>query len=117
MPDNKSDKSSYRARRFPFTFKEEKWSDDAPKEKVKIGDKKSVSFEDDFNVLSGHETGEQFLIWWIDYETKILKNDKLGWKERKEVLLRLVKDDALIIVQKAYRETMSTNPADYPKMK
>lgn len=107
----------HRARRWPFTHEEKKWPDDAKKEKIKIGDTKSVSFKDDFNVLIGNETGEQFLIWWKHFETKVYNNNKLSWKEKNDVFLCLIKDDALIVVQQCFKEVTSNNPANYPNFK
>lgn len=102
----------HQACRYPLTDEEEKWPDDANKEKIKIGDKKSVSFKDDFNLLTGNKTGEQFLIWWKHFETKVYNNNKLSWKEKNNKFLCLIKDDTLIIVQRCFKDIMSDDPVD-----
>ena len=38
------------------------------------------------------------LKWRKKYDTKIFKNDKLTWKEKLDVFLRLVEDDTKVTV-------------------
>ena len=74
-------------------FKED-WAEDAAKTEIKLGNTKSIQYYVRFFILTGSEKPKPFLIWVLDYRSKIANNKGLTWEEKYNLILTMVKSDA-----------------------
>ena len=88
-----------------FSFKKKDWPDEGNKLKVKLeGKQGGVTFDEYVRVLDGSEHPELFLLWIQEYDRRIRYNDRLKPPQRLEVLIRIVKGEALSKIDKVIAE-------------
>ena len=86
-------------------FKED-WAEDAAKTEIKLGNTKRVQYYVPFYILTGTEKPEPFLIWILDYRSKIENNKELTWVEKFNLILTMVKGDAKEKVQEVFQAVL-----------
>ena len=69
---------------------------------IKLENTKRVQYYVPFFILMGTKQLESFLIWLLDYRSKIVNNKELTWEEQYNTLLTMVKDDAKERVQEVF---------------
>ena len=89
-----------------LTVLKEKWPEDAATTEVKLGNSGKVQYYIPFFILSGTKKPELFLIWILDYRSKIAQNKALSWEERFNLILTMVKGDAKEKVQEVFEAVL-----------
>ena len=70
------------------------WPTDAATTEIKLGNTKRVQYYVPFFILTGTEQPEPFLIWLLDYHSKIANNKELTWEEKYNFIQTMVKGEA-----------------------
>ena len=97
MAPSKGNKNNFRKKKpeknRTLTIFKKNWATDAATNEIKLGNTKNVQYYVPFFILTGTEQPEPFLIWVLDYRSKIANNKALTWDEKYNLILTMVKGD------------------------
>ena len=85
-----------------LTIFKEDWPEDAATTEIKLGNTGKVQYYVKFYILNGTEKPEMFIIWLLDYRSKIAQSKALSWDERFNCMLTMVSGDAKEKVQEVF---------------
>ena len=106
MAQSKGNKNNFRKKKpeknRTLTIFKKNWPTDTATTEIKLGNTKNVQYYVPFFILTGTKQPEPFLIWVLDYRSKIAHNKRLTCEEKFNLILTMVKGDAKEKVQEVF---------------
>ena len=109
-PGNGNNNNNYNRNRSKETHQrvltpaKKEWASDSKKKVINLSATTNggVKLYQEFNIYTGTEPPELFLIWWINFNTIVLNNSQLLWDSRMDLLLSITDGMTKTTVESVY---------------